>query len=862
MKSLKTSLMLSVAATGMGMFALPSAAAAAEADEDIITVIGLNRTVQDAQDVAISVTVFNQEQLTKRNITIATDLATYTPSLSVNERYGPEKASFSLRGFNQDQSTAPTVGVYFAEVVGVRAQGGTTSGNTVGAGAFMDLENVQVLKGPQGTLFGRNTTGGAILLTPKKPTDEIEGYIEGTYGNYDQIRVQGAINVPLSDTFKVRIAAETNKRDGYMKNVSGVGPKDYNDRNYFAGRVTLLAELTPTLTNTTIFHYSRSNTNGYAARIVGCDDGTFPGSRITLNSGTGGVIAASCLDQLARQNARGDNLYTVESSNQNPFLKLTQWQVINTTEWEASDTVTVKNIMSYGEFTEYANFDLYSSNFTTSARNGGFNPSTVSPFLPDINLPAGIPYQYIVLDTAGPGIGNSAESTFTEELQVQFNSADGKFSGVVGGYLEFARPMGFNGGRTGIYLNCGRPQLLSCENPLIFGSISESSTKLAFDNHGIFAQGTYNFTEALSLTAGIRYTMDKISGLTQGTRASLTTRAGSFLDPLTGVSILRSCTDSFRHSGVAVQEDRSVCNTRLVNKSNKPTWLINVDYKVTPDMLAYAKYARGYRQGGINFTNPGVELWGPESLDTYEIGLKTSFRGAVNGWFNIAGFYNSLSDLQVFAGLLSDTPGVAGGAAILNAGKAESYGIEIDTSLSFFDNAFRIDGGYTYLDTKVKSVEAGANKGDGSRLGQLLVGTPFGAVFPTVSAGSPFTLSPKHKLTMTATYTLPVDESVGKVSLAATWVHTGKQISNGSVPQTINGIPLGTIPAYDLINLNLDWKGIAGSPVDAALFVTNLTKKVYPVNTGGGWNSSGIGDWLLGVPRMYGMRLRINFGAN
>ena len=862
MKSLKTSLMLSVAATGFGMAALPSAAVAAEGEDNVITVIGLQRTEQNAQDVAISVTVFNQEQLTQRNIAVATDLATYTPSLSVNERYGPEKASFSLRGFNQDQSTAPTVGVYFAEVVGVRAQGGTTSGNTVGAGAFMDLENVQVLKGPQGTLFGRNTTGGAILLTPRKPTDELEGYIEGTYGNYDQIRVQGAVNLPLSDTFKVRIAAETNKRDGYMKNVSGIGPKDYNDRNYFAGRITLLAELTPTLTNTTIFHYSRSNTNGYAARIVGCDDGTFPGSRITVNVGTGGVIAASCLDQLDRQNARGDNLYTVESANQNPFLKLTQWQIINTTNWEASDTITIKNIMSYGEFKEYANFDLYSSNFTTSARNGGFNPSTVSPFLPNINLPAGIPYQYIVLDTAGPGIGNSAESTFTEELQIQINSADGKFSGVVGGYLEFARPMGFNGGRTGIYLNCDRPQQLTCQNPLFFGSISESSTKLAFDNHGVFAQGTYNFTDALALTAGIRYTMDKISGLTQGTRASITTRPGSFPDPLTGVSILRSCTDSFRHSGVAVQEDRSVCNTRLINKSNKPTWLINLDYKITPDMLAYAKYARGYRQGGINFTNPGVELWGPESLDSYEIGLKTSFRGAVNGWFNIAGFYNSLKDLQVFAGLVSDTPGVAGGAAILNAGKAESYGIEIDTSLSFFDNAFRIDGGYTYLYTKVKSVEAGATKGDGSRLGTLLIGTPFGAVTPTVSPGSSFTLSPKHKLTLTATYTLPLDESVGKVSFAATLVHTSKQISNGSVPSTINGIPLGSIPAYDLVNLNLDWKGIAGSPVDAAFFVTNLTKKVYPVNTGGGWNSSGIGDWLLGVPRMYGMRLRINFGAN
>ena len=148
-------------------------------------IVTARRVEERLQDVPISITVFDQAQLTQRNIAVAADLATYTPSLQVNQRYGPERTSFSVRGFNQDLSTAPTVGVYFAEVVGVRAQGGTTSGNTVGAGAFTDLANVQVLKGPQGTLFGRNTTGGAVLLTPAKPTDDLEGYVEGTYGNYD-----------------------------------------------------------------------------------------------------------------------------------------------------------------------------------------------------------------------------------------------------------------------------------------------------------------------------------------------------------------------------------------------------------------------------------------------------------------------------------------------------------------------------------------------------------------------------------------------------------------------------------------------------------------------------------------------------
>ncbi|HKT78154.1 MAG TPA: TonB-dependent receptor plug domain-containing protein, partial [Sphingobium sp.] len=228
--------------------------------DDII--VTARRSEERLQDVPISITVFNQEQLTKRNVAVATDLATYTPSLSVNQRYGPEKASFAIRGFNQTNNTAPTVGMYFAEVVGVRAQGGTTSGNTVGAGAFTDLANVQVLKGPQGTLFGRNTTGGAILLTPQKPTGEFGGFVEGTYGNYDQVRLTGALNIPLADTFKVRLTVERNSRDGYMKNHAAVGARDFNDINYWYGRLSVVADLTPNLENYMIAHYSRSRTHG------------------------------------------------------------------------------------------------------------------------------------------------------------------------------------------------------------------------------------------------------------------------------------------------------------------------------------------------------------------------------------------------------------------------------------------------------------------------------------------------------------------------------------------------------------------------------------------------------------------------
>ncbi|MCW1431081.1 TonB-dependent receptor [Novosphingobium sp. JCM 18896] len=886
---LKPTLFLSTAL--LAGLATPALAQNADDSTTGDIIVTAQRVEQRLQDVPVSITVFNAQQLTQKNIAVATDLAVYTPSLSVNERYGPEKANFNIRGFNQDAATAPTVGVYFAEVVGVRAQGGTTSGNTVGAGAFTDLQNVQVLKGPQGTLFGRNTTGGAVLLTPAKPTSELGGYLEGTYGNYDQIRVQGALNIPLSDTFKVRIAGERNKRDGFMKNQSGVGPEDLNNVNYSYARLSLVADLTPDLENYTVFHYSDSNTRGYASKIIGCATPASPDNPLNVNVGTTGysgtrhLQAASCAVQLARQTARGDGFYDIETRNPNSYLNIVQWQVINTTTWRASDSITVKNIASYGEFRERANFDLGASNFvipsidTGVGLNGqpttGFSARRLSGSLPNVVLAGGQPYDRIVLDTAGDNTNNAAQSTFTNEFQIQ-GSFD-KLDFVLGGYLEFARPIGYNVGRTAIFLDCARPETITCNNPLLIGSISESSTKFNFDNHGIFGQATYKITDKLSLTGGIRYTFDKIVGLTNSTRAGLSANAGTgplFVDPVGGRLIARACTDSFRHNRTGPRADpavvanppaldRSVCTTVLTNKSSEPTWLLNLDYKVTPDLMVYAKYARGYRQGGLNFTNPGFEVWNPEKLDSYEIGLKSTFRGAVSGYLNLAGFYNNLTNQQVFGSLQptaeAAATGVAGGNAVINAGKSRIYGAEVDGSVGLGE-IFRVAFGYTYLNTKVKDVAPRAIQGDGSPLGDRLVGTPFGSVNPNVQAGSAFVLSPKHKFSITPTITLPVDESVGDVSLSATWVHQSSYINDGSVPKFVNGLPLGFTPATNLINLNLDWRSVAGSPVDLSLFVTNLTKEQYNVANTAAWNSAGVAEIIPNQPRFYGVRLRYTLG--
>lgn len=830
-RNLRNVLLLGVAFAGTSA-AMPAFAQDEQALNPADIIVTARRTEERLQDVPISITVYTGDQIQKRNVAIASDLAVYTPSLSVNTRFGPEKATFAIRGFNQDAAAAPTVGVYFADVVGVRAQGGTASGNNVGAGTFTDLQNVQVLKGPQGTLQGRNTTGGAIMLVPAKPTDNLEGNIEGTYGNYKQKRIQAAVNIPLAETFKVRVSVDRNDREGYMKNHSGIGPDAYNDVNYFYGRLSIVADLTPELENYTIFHYSRSDTNGYASHYEGCD------SAATAAQGIRYLTSMAACAQIGRQAARGDGPLDVEVGNDDPRVYLRTWQAINTTTWQATDNLTVKNIVSYGEYREQAAFQLYSDNF--------FFPGTTNRF------------DYIQLDTQ-PGYDAAAESTMTEELQLQGRSSDGKFNFVVGGYLEWSRPIGWNQQRTGVYGNCADPGTLSCvgglpliplpANALFPGSpamtlngaiVSESRTQMDFDNHGLFGQGTYKFTDQLSLTVGGRWTFDKIDGVAESNRYVF----GTLPAALGGSTRLfsRVCNDSLNHPTVNLLTnggDTAACRSRIVAKTNKPTWLIDIDYKPTPDTLVYAKYARGYRQGAVNFTNPGLETVGPEKVDSYELGAKLTFRGAVPGYFNVAGFYNNFQDQQIFGALIAKPgSGLAGGAALINAGKSVIKGIEIDAGVTLM-NALRLSVGYTYLDTKLKELVAPT----------LAADSPFAQIIPRGELNGPLTYAPKHKLSASADYTLSLG-AVGDLNLGAIWSYTASQLVDGN----------NKIPSYSLINLNGTFANVGGTGVDLTVFASNVGNKHYRTTSGGGYESSGIRDFMYGAPRMYGLRLKFSFG--
>ena len=786
-------------------------------------VVTARRVEERLQDVPISITVYDQDQLSNRNVTNSQDLAIYTPSLSAYSNFGTENSTFAIRGFVQDIGTPPSVGVYFADVVAPRgAAQGTPSGDGAGPGSFFDLQNVQILKGPQGTLFGRNTTGGAILLVPQQPTDVFEGYVEGSFGNYDMRRLQAALNVPISDTVRLRIAADDHSREGYLRNKSGIGPKDYNDINYTAVRASLVIDVTPDIENYTIFSYSHSNTNGSTHKAIAC----------APNLGFGAVLACP---QIEDQKQSG-GFFDLKTNMTDPISKLEQWQVINTTTWVASEQLTIKNIASYAEFRNVQRGPMFGTNWSMGI-----------PML-------GIPNQQIAFNFLRPipGGKTAAQSTFTEELQFQGASADRKLIYQFGGYVEISKPLETVGVQTPVMIGCTDPDNFQCidvlgigasaqtgfQFPVNIGSINQTTGRTHFRNVGLYSQATYNFSDQLSATGGFRYTWDKHTNTSRRL-----TYLFPVLPPFTG-DAFGICTD---------MTSAPSCSERLEQKSSKPTWLISLDYKPNYDTLVYLKYTRGYRTGGV-FANSPIEyrVFEPEQIDSYEAGFKASFSDTIQGILNVSAFYNDFRNQQLQASF-EPAPGapVAPTTGVVNAGKSRIWGFEVETSIMPFPG-LRLDGSYAYLNARIK------------RIDPIVVTDPNYIASNQIEVGNSLFLSPENKFSITATYTLPVEESVGTITLGATYTYTDKQRStylyNNPAFVAAYGANLGIVDDFDLLNLNINWSSIAGSPVDLSLFAVNVLKEKYFAFVPG-VGALGVETAVLGEPRTYGLRLRYRFGG-
>jgi iron complex outermembrane receptor protein len=825
----------------------PAAAQTSDPSDIIVTA---RRVEERLQDVPISISVLNQQQLTNNNVQNAKDLATYTPGLTLNARYGADNTTFTIRGFTQEQRTTATVGTYFADVVAPRGSGASPGGDGAGPGQLFDLQNVQVLKGPQGTLQGRNSTGGAVLIVPRKPTGKFEGYVEGSAGDYELRRIQGVVNVPVMDTLRIRLGVDRSTRDGYLKNAGRIGFGPNGDaggsQDYVAVRASIVADLTPNLENYSIFTYAHSKGTGTSPKVTRC----YP------NSPTRGAIGGAACAQIARENAYGD-FWTVSNSMADALSEITTWQGINTTTWQASDSLTIKNIASYAEFRGKNNIDLFGIYNPNVAADTVTSPLQVKNFTGTHTI---------------AGRNTNAESTFVEELQFQ-GHPDGRFNWQGGLYFESSQPLGQSGTQSATFTPCINIATFNCApsdgGVTSLGRQTYSTTLTRYRGIAAYGQASYDITDKLKLTAGLRYTWDKMSSAFQVVNINL---AAAALAPPAGNYAVCSNTPTFGADNSLTNPRRAIADRFDMCKQYKsvstqaPTWLIDLDFKPVEDLLFYVKWSRGYRQGGVNpFGADMLQTYDKELVDTYEGGAKVSWHGAVPGHFNLSGYYNAFRNQQIQLGFqCTGTVTCTQTTAILNVGKSQLYGGEAELGINPFQG-LRLDVSYAYIKTKIQQIDNVLPR-------VAALNLPYNDIRPPV-AGDVIPAATPHKVNVSAAYTLPLPDSVGKVTVGGTYVYVAAtQVAQDScIPgrfadQTAANCALtttggGKLPSYSIGNVNVTWENIAGSALDAAFFMTNIFNEKYYLSANDQALPSGFISNVVGEPRMYGFRLKYRFGS-
>ena len=348
----------------------PDAASRSSAVDMGEIIVTARRRAENIQDVPLSITAITGETLTNRGVRDVMDLQYQTPSLSVTGA-GPTRntVAYSIRGQRTQEvqllSDAP-VGTYFAEVVQPR---------TYGFGAsFYDIQNIQVLKGVQGTLFGRNMTGGAVLVEPNHPQFDAF-HAEGTaqYGNYDMRDFYGVVNIPVSDFLAIRAAGKIRDRDGFTTDVSN--GRDYDDQHYKAFRVSAEFKY-DRFTSYTVADYVREREHGTAVKFIGYSltdpingrptviaqqIGASPFFPVAAGQPPQNLIALMNADlALGKRRVNFGNFANgpLDGLNGASFTNIKNYGITNKSTFEAG-AVTFKNIFGYGriDFATHTDFD-------------------------------------------------------------------------------------------------------------------------------------------------------------------------------------------------------------------------------------------------------------------------------------------------------------------------------------------------------------------------------------------------------------------------------------------------------------------------------------------------------------------------
>jgi iron complex outermembrane receptor protein len=634
--------LLFCAAVVFVIFATPAIAAPPDSETPSIeeVIVTAQRRDQRLQDVPISVTVVGEAQLEAANLASGTEIARLTPNLRVSNLGNEDQPKFSLRGV-----ATPDFNLNTTSPIGVFYDGVFIASQFLGGPQLFDLDRVEVLRGPQGTLFGKNTTGGAINFISKAPTFEESGKLSLQVGNNSFIHADGALNLPLVDgKLAMRVAFNVSSSNGWVKNFNPAG-QDLSSIDNHAVRLSLLYQPTDDFDATLRALTTRAN----PTNIGLINEGTLPG----------GLTAAGV-------NPRINPLNGTPFDNHEGYYDRTNGEIRI-----RGDSVTLNMNKHFDNVTATSD-----SNYT---KGFFFNPVD-----------------------AGGSIVPLAGVDFYADTQEW--SEDLRFATDFNGPLNFI---------AGAYYGHDEVGIRTDWNFFNGALLRNQSYDQARTSYAAYADGTYDITAVDTLYAGIRWTHD-------------TGEVSNF--QVTGAGappILPQPTKGYRDSA--------------------PTGRAGVRHKFSDNTMGYVQYSRGYRSSAINggaLFNPNdfnVSL--PETLDAYEIGLKTQFLDR-RLTLNSSAFYYDYKNQQFI-----NTVRI-GQSNVVNAGAAQLYGLEVE-AVAQVTPELTIRAGGSLLHTEYK---------------QLVLNQIIGGVLTPVDLkGKQLIEAPHEEFTASLDYVRPVgsDARVG-----------------------------------------------------------------------------------------------------
>jgi iron complex outermembrane receptor protein len=765
---------------GLSLLALTATPAMAQtADEDTggiaDIVVTAQKKAENLQSVPISVAAVTSEAVENMHAVTLQGLQGSVPNVEIgNFSNTPNTAVFTIRGIGviePDPYAGNTVGIVVDGVPQYFSMGALLD--------LYDVDRIEVLRGPQGTLFGANTTGGAVNVINKAPEDELGGKFDLSYGNYRHLTVGGVLNAPLGEGLAARFAVNHDERRGYITNV--VDGSDMGRRNVTIFRGTLRYEggnVEASLTG----EYDRAR-NGSPVVIAG----DLPTDAEYVPAGWRGMYASPCLPAGSRCTAP-DKYYSAQD----------------------------RGVL--GDTPDISNMDTYRVGFNLSVKDTPIGDITAITGYKQFKL-----FEYTDQDGTPAFLIDTRRQTkawqFSQELRTDFSLGDTINVTMGGFYLtdhydhyQHLR-IDFAGGATYNLVN----------NTYTKGFTGLFQRNLQDqDNNSIslFTQTYVDLTDSLRLQAGIRYTHEK----TQMLASTATSMAPGGVTTFDGTS----------PTGAA-NVDMGTVAPPLASKSwDNVGWKLGLDYKASDALMLYGYWARGFKSGGYT-GRIGIAQdlgpYGPEKVDTFEIGFKSEFADK-RVRLNVAAFQTDYRDMQLAQiYFLGTGASLVQGNTILNAAKSRIRGFEAELTVAPAAG-LQFNASLAYLDAKYR------------RFNFLL---PSGSTLNL--AGQRLQNAPKWSASLGASYETALTADVS-ARLGVNYSYTSEKLLT-----SIIDVARARVQPQHLLNANIDFK--LRDRFTIGVWATNLFDKRYINSVFDAPGTLGLTNYA--PPRMFGVSFKAEY---